>query len=177
MPTPARRLPAERRTSKRFLLARRATGRQRLAGPTVALIFERGGSDNQCMPGTSDFDPTEIEATLRELEGLLVDPHNAVRVLYTRDAILMNGGVPVRGHEELLAREGVVPLCDAVIRPESIVGEDGLASVFGHFTCEIPVPDGGRVGVACHFMLVLRKENDGVWRVARECLVEDETAE
>lgn len=126
------------------------------------------------MHGTDDFDPAEIEATLRELERLLVDPNNAVRVLYTQDAILMNGGPPVRGHGELLAREGVLPLYDAVISPESIVGEGGLASVFGHFSCAIPDPAAGRIDVACHFMLVLRKEDDGVWRVARECLVDDD---
>ena len=125
------------------------------------------------MPGTDDFDPTEIDATLRELERLLVDPNDAVRVLYTRDAILMNGGPPVRGHEEILAREGVLPLYDAVISPESIVGEGGLASVFGHLSCAIPDPAAGRIHVACHFMLVLRKEDDRVWRVARECLVAD----
>lgn len=126
------------------------------------------------MRGTHDFDPAEIQATLSELERLLVDPNNAVRVLYTQDAILMNGGAPVRGHEELLAREGVLPLYDAVITAESIVGEGGLASVFGHFSCAIPDPEAGRIDVACHFMLVLRKEADGVWRVARECLVDDD---
>jgi ketosteroid isomerase-like protein len=126
------------------------------------------------MPVSDNFDPAEIESTLRELEQLLVDPNNAVRVLYTQDAILMNGGPPVRGHKELLAREGVVPLYDAVITPESIMGEGCLASVFGHFSCAIlPDPAAEKVDVACHFMLVLRKEVDGVWRVARECLVED----
>lgn len=125
------------------------------------------------MPGAAGFDPAEIEATLEQLEGLLVDPNNAVRVLYTQDAILMNGGPPVRGHAELLARQGVLPLNDAVIRPESILGVAGMASVFGHFSCAIDDPDQGRIDVACHFMLVLRKEGDGVWRVARECLMDD----
>ncbi|HEY3529552.1 MAG TPA: nuclear transport factor 2 family protein [Nocardioides sp.] len=125
------------------------------------------------MPGTDVFDPAEIEATLRELERLLVDPNNAVRVLYSHDAVLMNGGPPVRGHEELLARF-VLPLYDAVITPESILGDGRLASVFGQFTCAIPDPAAGRIDVTCHFMLVLRKEDDGVWRVARECLVQDD---
>jgi ketosteroid isomerase-like protein len=126
------------------------------------------------MPETYDFDAAEIEATLRELERLLVDPNNAVRVLYTEDAILMNGGLPVRGHEELLAREGVMPMYDVVIRPESILGDGRLASVFGH-VCAVNVdPEGARIQGSCHFMLVLRKEEDGVWRVARECLVDDD---
>jgi ketosteroid isomerase-like protein len=129
------------------------------------------------MPGTHDFDPAEIEATLRELERLLVDPDNAVRTIYTPDAIIVAGGTPVRGRKELLAREGVLPLHDAVISPESIIGEAGLASVFGHFSCTVLDPDAGQIDVACHFLMVLRKESDGVWRVARECLVDDAPAE
>jgi ketosteroid isomerase-like protein len=125
------------------------------------------------MPGSHDFDPAEIEATLRDLELLLLDPNNAARTLYTEDAILVAGGPPARGREELLAREGVLPLHDAVIRPESIIGVAGLASVFGHFSCSILDPEAGRVEVSCHFLMVLRKESDGVWRVARECLVDD----
>ena len=125
------------------------------------------------MPGNHDFDPAEIERTLRELELLLIDPNNAVRTLYAEDAILVTGGPPVRGREELLARDGVLPIHDAVISPESIIDEAGLASVFGHFSCAILDPEAGRVDVACHFLMVLRKESDGVWRVARERLVED----
>lgn len=86
-------------------------------------------------------------------------------------------GLPCVGMKALLAREGVLPIHDAVIRPESIVGEGGLASVFGHVSCAIDDPEAGWIDVACHFMLVLRKESDGVWRVARECVVDDVPAD
>lgn len=124
------------------------------------------------MPENHAFDSVEIEETLRHLERLLVDPVDAVRTLYTEDAIILAGGPPVRGREELLARQGVLPLQDAVISPESIIGEPGLASVFGHFSCRIEDPEAGRVDVSCHFLMVLRREPDGVWRVAREFLVD-----
>lgn len=124
------------------------------------------------MPGPDDFDPAEVEATLRELERLLVDPAHAVRTIYTEDAIIVSGGPPVRGRGELLARHGVLPLLDAVISPESIIGSARLASVFGHFSCAIVDPEAGRIQLSRHFLMVLRKESDGVWRVARECLVD-----
>jgi len=125
------------------------------------------------MPENHPFDSVEIEETLRQLERLLVDPDNAVRTLYTEDAIILAGGPPVRGREELLARQGVLPLQDAVISPESIIGESGLASVFGHFSCRVEDPEAGRMDVACHFLMVLHRESDGVWRVAREFLVDN----
>lgn len=129
------------------------------------------------MPDAPAPDAAEVDATLRKLEALLADPNIAVRTLYTEDAILMNGGPPLRGRAEILAREDVPALHDVVISPESIDVQGGLASVFGHFSCAFTDPDAGRVDVRCHFMLVLRKETDGVWRVARECLVNDVPAD
>lgn len=122
-------------------------------------------------------DAAEIKGTLKRLEALLADPNVAVRTLYTDDAILMNGGPPLRGRAEILAREDVPALHDVVIRPESIEVQGGLASVFGHFSCAFTDPEAGRVDVRSHFMLVLRRETDGVWRVARECLASDDPAD
>jgi ketosteroid isomerase-like protein len=121
------------------------------------------------------FDPSEIEATLESLQVLLADPDRNRRLdLYTEDAVAVESGeAPVRGMRALLARQDVPVLLDVEVRPELIEGDGRLASAFGHASCSFEDSSGDRVRVAMYFLMALRKETDGIWRVAREFLIYD----
>jgi ketosteroid isomerase-like protein len=111
----------------------------------------------------------EVRRALASLIPLLESPDPAARLQrYTSDAIFVQPGAePVRGHEEMRVRN-VTVLHGVTLEPELIEVRDDLAYAFGWFNCGVDTPDGQRVEVPAHFLMVLRKEPDGAWRIARE---------
>ena len=77
----------------------------------------------------------------------------------------MPGAPLLQGHAEMVRRlEGGTLLRSVTIAASIIEARDDLAYAYGLFTCiqdERPV--------TC-FLMVLRKEADGAWRIAREFL-------
>jgi ketosteroid isomerase-like protein len=130
------------------------------------------------MSDERNFDPAEVEATLRALVAVLEDPDPKRRVdAYTSDAIfVMEGSPPVHGRAEMLDRDPPV-LYDVTVVPERIEGCHHFAVADGRFTCFLnrTAHDRG-VPVAMHLLMHLRKEIDGVWRIAHESLVAERNA-
>ena len=121
---------------------------------------------------TPGFDAAGIRAAERVLARALEDPDTSRRASsYTEDAVFLFPGAPaVHGREELLRRP-TVPLNDVVITPLETEGLGNLACVYGLFSCVV-----GRTAysfgstVVMRFLMVWRRESDGVWRIARESL-------
>lgn len=130
------------------------------------------------MADEGNFDPAEVEATLRSLVAVLEDPDPTRRIdAYTSDAIfVMEGSPPVRGGAEMLDRDPP-RLYDVTVVPERIEGCHRSAVVYGRFTCFLNrTPDDPGVPVATSLLMHLRKESDGVWRIAHESLVAERRA-
>jgi ketosteroid isomerase-like protein len=110
-----------------------------------------------------------VRRALASFVPLLQSPDPAARVqCCTSDAIFVQpGAAPVRGHEEMLARS-VTVLHDVTPEPDAIDVRGDLAHAFGWFSCGGGTPDGQRAEWPAHFLMVLRKEPDGAWRIARE---------
>lgn len=82
----------------------------------------------------------------------------------------------VRGRAEMAEREAPV-LYDVTITPERIEGCHRFAVATGRFTCYvIRDTDNQGVQIAMHFLMHLRREADGVWRIAQESLVGERNA-
>ena len=125
------------------------------------------------MADDSDFDLAELEATLGPLVAVLEDPNPKRRInAYTSDAIfVMEGAPPVYGRAEMLDRDPPL-LYDVTVVPERIERCHRFAVAAGRFTCSVNrAADDPGVPVAMHFLMHLRKETDGVWRIAHESLV------
>ena len=129
------------------------------------------------MPHTPSFDPEEIRAAERHLIALLEDPDVGRRVsAYTEDAIFVMSGAPaVHGRDEM-NRRTKTQLFSVALTPYETEGQGRLACVYGFFTCVV-----GRTAssdgqpIAMRFLIVWRKESDGVWRIAKEFLNTDIT--
>jgi ketosteroid isomerase-like protein len=121
------------------------------------------------------FDPEEIRAAERSLVALLEDPDVGKRVTaYAEDAIFVMSGAPaVHGRDEM-TRRTKTQLFSVSLTPYSTEGHGRLACVYGLFTGVI-----GRTAysegqaVAMRFLILWRKESDGVWRIAKEFLNTD----
>ena len=120
------------------------------------------------------FHEAEIRETLHSLVGILEDADFSKRAYaYTEDAtFVMFGAAPVHGREEMLRRlETGTVLSSIKITPHTIEGDGRLAYVYGDFACMA-----GRTHTSpgtptsLYFLMVLRKEADGAWRIAREIL-------
>ena len=111
----------------------------------------------------------EVRAALASFVPLLESSEPTARVrCYTPDAIFVQpGSDPVRGHEEMLLRNLTV-LHDVVLEPEHIEVSGDLAYAFGRFTCDVDAAEGLRVALEAHFLMVLRKDVEGTWLIARE---------
>jgi ketosteroid isomerase-like protein len=110
----------------------------------------------------------EVAAALQGFIPLLEDPDPRQRVhIYTEDATFVMPGAPLQqGRAEMLRRLETSELLRAVeITPSSIEARDDLAYACGVFSC---VHDDQPVTL--HFLMALRKEADGSWRIAREFL-------
>jgi ketosteroid isomerase-like protein len=129
------------------------------------------------MADEGEFDPAEVEETLRSLVKVLEDPDPKRRIdAYSSDAIfVMEGSPPIRG-TEMLDRDPPV-LYDVTVVPERIEGCHQLAVVYGRFTCVLNrTSDDPGMPVAMRLLMHLRKEVDGVWRIAHESLVAERSA-
>ena len=123
--------------------------------------------------GEQVFDDGPVLAALDRLAEALSsnDPLGWVAD-YTADAVFDGGGAEaVRGREELLAMAAAMrPLTDVMIRPLRVEGSGSLAVVWfeGSWGHAEPAEDEERVAV--RGILAMRREDDGVWRVALEHL-------
>jgi ketosteroid isomerase-like protein len=110
-----------------------------------------------------------VAAALQGFIPLLEDPDPRQRAyIYTEDAtFVMPGMTLLQGRAEMLQRlETGTQLHSVTITPSTIDARDDLAYACGLFSC---VQDDR--AVTLHFLMVLRKETDGAWRIAREFLV------
>jgi ketosteroid isomerase-like protein len=122
------------------------------------------------------FDRSEIENALQSMVGKLEDPDARQRAYgYTEDAVFVMPGVVVQGRGEMLQRSGSAALMRSVtITPCTIEGTADLAWADGQFTCMMEATGSDpEQRVALRFLMVWRKESDGVWRIAREVLSAD----
>jgi ketosteroid isomerase-like protein len=117
---------------------------------------------------------------LQSLVNILEDPDPRKRAdAYTQDAtFVMPGAPPVHGRAEMLQRlETGVVLRSVTITPHSIESRGDLAYADGLFTCLTdPTEESPGGPVRLLFLIVWRKESDGVWRIARESLSADAPA-
>jgi ketosteroid isomerase-like protein len=147
----------------------------------VAATFERtpvpGRQDSAVIYGS--FDEAEIRAAERSVVALLEDPDVSKRAYaYTEDAIFCMSGVPViQGRQEMLSRPNT-QLFSVSLKPEATEGHGNLAYVYGHFSCFIGRTAGSAgTPIDRRFLMVWRKEADGIWRIAKEFLNPDEAAQ
>lgn len=125
------------------------------------------------------FDEAEIRAAERSVVAFLEDADVSKRAYaYTEDATFCMSGAPViQGRQEMLSRPNR-QLFSVSLNPEATEGHGNLAYVYGHFSCFV-----GRTATSIgtpidlRFLMVWRKEADGVWRIAKEFLNTDEAAQ
>ncbi len=123
---------------------------------------------------TAPDEVAAITAALQEFIPVLEDADPRQRAyIYTEDATFAMPGVPLlQGRAEMLRRlERGTLLRSVTITPSIIEARDDLAYAYGLFTC---VQD--ERPVTLRFLMVLRKEADGAWRIAREFLTADSPA-
>jgi ketosteroid isomerase-like protein len=129
------------------------------------------------LPMEPNFDKEEIRAAERHLVTLLEDPDVSKRVAaYTDDAIFAMSGAPaVHGRDEMMRRPKR-RLFSVSLSPMETEGHGRLACVYGRFAAVVDRTDSsdGRP-IAMRFLIVWRKEADGVWRIAKEFLNTEET--
>ena len=120
---------------------------------------------------TASLSEAEVAAALRAFVPVLEDADPRKRAyIYTDDATFVMPGAPLlQGRAEMLGRlENGTVLRSVTLTPSTIEVRDDLAYAYGLFTC---VQDDN--SVTLRFLMVLRKETDGAWRIAREFLAAD----
>ena len=123
----------------------------------------------------SNFKVEEIRAAERKIIALLEDEDVNKRVAaYTVDAIFVMDGVPpVHGRDELLKRKKT-RLFDVSLVPHSTEGNEKIACVYGVFTGFVGRTESSKgQKISMRFLILWRKESDGVWRIAKEFLTTD----
>jgi ketosteroid isomerase-like protein len=129
-------------------------------------------------PMEPDFDPEEIRTAERHLVTLLEDPDVSKRIAaYTEDAVFVMSGAPaVRGRDEMMRRTKR-RLFSVSLSPLETEGQGRLACVYGRFAGVVDRTDTSEgKPIAMRFLIVWRKDTDGVWRIAKEFLNAEETA-
>jgi ketosteroid isomerase-like protein len=111
----------------------------------------------------------EVSAALESFVPLLEDTDPTARAsIYADDATFAMPGVLVEGRAAMLARLEDGTILEAVtLTPRAIERRDDLAYAYGDFGCTIQ----GQ-GVAMRFLMALRKETDGNWRIVCEFLLD-----
>jgi ketosteroid isomerase-like protein len=138
-------------------------------------IFVRRGQD-RCevttpTDTTASVDEMEVAAALQSFVVLLEDDDPRKRAeIYTDDATFVMPGVAlIQGRAEMLRRlENGTVLRSVTLTPSTIEARDDLAYAYGLFTC---IQNDNLVTL--RFLMVLRKQTDGAWRIAREFLAAD----
>ena len=116
-------------------------------------------------------DEIEVAAALQSFVALLEDDDPRKRAdIYTDDATFVMPGTPlIQGRAEMLRQlENGTMLRSVTLTPSAIEARDDLAYAYGLFTC---IQNDSLVTL--RFLMVLRKQTDGPWRVAREFLAAD----
>jgi len=122
-------------------------------------------------PPTASADELDVAAALQSFVALLEDDDPRKRAdIYTEDATFVMPGTPlIEGRAEMLRQlEKGTLLRSVSLTPTAIEARDDLAYAYGLFSCiqnDRPV--------TLRFLMVLRKQADGAWRVAREFLASD----
>jgi ketosteroid isomerase-like protein len=120
---------------------------------------------------TASADEIEVAAALQSFVALLEDDDPRKRAdIYTEDATFVMPGTPlIQGRAEMLRQLGNGTILRSVtLTPSAIEARDDLAYAYGLFTC---IQNDSVVTL--RFLMVLRKQTDGAWRVAREFLAAD----
>jgi ketosteroid isomerase-like protein len=122
-------------------------------------------------PTKASADELDVAAALQSFVGLIEDDGPRKRAdIYTEDATFVMPGTPlIEGRAEMLRQlENGTMLRSVSLTPTAIEARDDLAYAYGLFSCiqnDRPV--------TLRFLMVLRKQADGAWRVAREFLASD----
>ena len=120
---------------------------------------------------TASVDEMEVTAALQSFVAVLEDDDPRKRAdIYTEGRNLRHAGHPlIQGRADMLRRlENGTMLSSVTLTPSTIEVRDDLAYAYGLFTC---IQNDSRV--ALRFLMVLRKQTDGAWRVACEFLAAD----
>ena len=120
---------------------------------------------------SASADELDVAAALQSFVALLEDDDPRKRAdMYTEDAIfLMHGARVIHGRADMLRQlESSTTLSSVTLTPSTIEARDDLAFADGLFSC---IQNDRRVTL--RFLMVLRKQADGAWRVAREFLAAD----
>jgi ketosteroid isomerase-like protein len=119
---------------------------------------------------TQITDGAEVAAALESFVALLEDPDPQARAfIYTEDATFAMPGILIEGRRAMLERLKSGTILESVtLTPDAIERRGDLAYAYGSFSCI----DRGRP-MAMRFLMVLRKESDGNWRIQREFLVDE----
>ena len=93
---------------------------------------------------------------------------------YTDDAIFVGPGAPaLEGRAALLELAPRISMSSLEIEAQSTLGAGDLAARFGRATWISGANGPDPVTVRRRFLMVWRRDLDGVWRIAREMLSED----
>ena len=143
----------------------------------IAVVLNLMGCVSGGQPSASRaFDPDEIRAAERAVIAALESPDPTAWVyLYTEDAVLLEpGAAPIAGRPALLEMaKAMKPLSSVVISAERTVGDGSLAYTYGRGSWVNGRPPTAGEASNVRFVMIWRKEADGVWRMAQEVFVPD----
>lgn len=149
-----------------------------LMTPVLLVACEAGEVRDAAAPDTAretQADPSAVEAevaAIREswVEGARAGDAAAVASLYADDAVVVGvDGEVLEGREAI--REGFAPDFEAMTSLEvngtdMEVGSDVVTDM-GTFTQAVRTPDGQEQTVSGHYLVVLRRQADGSWRLTQ----------
>src|SRR3954447_7114529 len=121
--------------------------------------------------------PADVDA-IRASEQALADAFEAADpaawvASYTEDAVFAGPGAPtLEGRAALLGAAPHVSLSSLEIRADSTIGDGDFAATTGLATWVSGPRGSDAPTVRRRFLMVWRREADGVWRLARELLNE-----
>jgi ketosteroid isomerase-like protein len=123
----------------------------------------------------SSSDIGAIRAAESALAEAFEDPDPTAWVnSYTDDAIFVGPGNPaIEGRAALLAAAPHVSISSLEIVADSTIGAGDFAATTGRATWVSGKRDSGAPTVRRRFLMVWRRDPDGLWRIARELLNED----
>ena len=123
----------------------------------------------------SSSDVAALRAAEQELVESFEAPDRTAWVgFYTDDAVFVApGSAGIEGRAALLAAARQMALSSAQIVTESTLGEGDFAATLGSASWVNGPRGSGATTSRVRFLIVWRREADGLWRIARELLNED----